>query len=652
MALAWVTATGQVAASPDVPPVKSPGGDLQATFRLDERGRATYEFSFRGRVVANAYAGLRLSSGTFGDGLRVVTAQKESRDRHYSIAVGKASKARDLHHEVTVTLEDAKRDARFDLELRVFDDAFAFRYSVPKQRSIESFHLLDEQTEFSFVGDPVVHVVPLPNYTSSYEAHYKTARLSALPIGSQLFALPVLMHPSETPATWLAVTEAGLNGYAGAYLVRSAESRLAVRLSPLPGRSDGSKVLATLPHVSPWRVLFVGDTPGRFLESNVVFHLNEPSKITDASWIRPGRTTFPWWNGYALEGVDFEPGLNTATHKHYIDFCAEHGIELHSLDGTSIAWYGGPIVPDGPTDVTTAVEGLDVEELFRYAKQKGVRLRVWSHWKALRPQIDQALPLYAGWGAEGIMVDFMDRDDQEMVAFYHEVAKKAAENRLTVSFHGSYKPTGMERTWPNVLTYESALNQEYNKWDDRGTPPSHNLDVAFVRMIAGPVDYHQGGMRHTLPEQYSPTYQAPYVQGTRAHQLAMFVVYQNHLPMLADFPAAYREQPGLDFLSSVPTSWDETRVLDAVIGKRIVVARRRGTSWYVGGMAGDKEQEVRVPLAFMSPGKYDARWYEDPPENSSPAEVVARQAKFETTDSFRVRMGAGGGFAGVWSLAN
>ena len=400
------------------------------------------------------------------------------------------------------------------------------------------------------------------------------------------------------------MTEANLTDYAGMYLagVEGEPGTLAARLSPLPGREDGAKVLGKAPHASPWRVLMVADDPGRLIESHLVFHLSDPPAIADTSWIRPGKTTFPWWNGYVLDGVDFEPGVNTATMKHYIDFCAEHGIPYHSLDGLDIAWYGGPIQPEGPTDVTRAAPSIDLPELLRHAKAKGVRLRLWMHWKALKPQIDEAFRTYEAWGIEGVMVDFMDRDDQEMVRFYHEMAEKAAKHHLTLTLHGAYKPTGMERTWPNVLTYEAVLNQEYNKWQPpgvRGTPPEHNLDVAFVRMLAGPLDYHQGGMRSVLPEDYQFRDKAPPVQGTRGHQLAMYVVYQNHLPMLADSPSAYRGQPGLEFLTQVPTTWDETRVLHAEVGRCLVIARRKGDAWYLGGMTAAQGRELDLPLGFL-----------------------------------------------------
>jgi alpha-glucosidase len=269
------------------------------------------------------------------------------------------------------------------------------------------------------------------------------------------------------------------------------------------------------------------------------------------------------------------------------------------------------------------------------------------HWLPLKEQIDEAFATYERWGIEGVMVDFMDRDDQEMVRFYHEMAEKAARHRLTLTLHGAYKPTGMERTWPNVLTYEAVLNQEYNKWQPpgvKGTPPAHNLDVAFTRLLAGPLDYHQGGMRNVLPEQYAFRDIAPPVQGTRGHQLAMYVVYQNHLPMLADYPQAYRGQPGWKFLVDVPCTWDETRVLHAELDRAIVIARRSGDTWYVGGMTATEPATLRLPATFLSPGSHVAELYLDNPD-AAPTSLIIMEQALTNKDTLDISMPASGGFA-------
>ena len=637
-------------ASPET--LDSPDGDLRVTFQLNEQGRPTFAVTYRQTPVATGILGLEFAgSGPLAENLRVVETRRRSRDSTYAIAVGKASSARDQHHELIVELEEVvSPKRRLNVAFRAFDDGIAFRYMIPEQAPLDEFVLTSEQTRFTFPGDPRARALPLNSYTTPYEKYYETLNVSGIS-PQMLIGLPLLLElPRDgTDPVWLAMTEASLTDYAGMYLsgVDGESGTLAAKLSPLPGREDGAKVLGRAPHASPWRLLMFADDPGRLIESQLVFHLNEPSKIEDTSWIRPGKTTFPWWNGYVLEGVDFAPGVNTATMKHYIDFCAEQGIPYHSLDGLDIAWYGGPIHPNGPTDVTRAAPSIDLPELLRYAEERGVRLRLWMHWKALQPQIDEAFRRYEEWGIEGVMVDFMDRDDQEMVRFYHEMAEKAAKHRLTLTFHGAYKPTGMERTWPNVLSYEAVLNQEFNKWQPpgtRGTPPEHNLDVAFIRMLAGPLDYHQGGMRSVLPENYRWRDKAPPVQGTRGHQLAMYVVYQNHLSMLADYPAAYRGEPGLDFLVQVPANWDETRVLRAEMGRCLVIARRAGRDWYLGGMTAAESRELDLPLDFLGEGSFAAALYLDDPAGG-PTAIQQRKQLLSRGDTARITMPASGGFA-------
>jgi alpha-glucosidase len=636
----WLPATAGDA--PDVLTLESPDGSLRVTVRVGGPGHPSFDVAYRGTPVAAGTLGLTFAgSGALGEGLTVVGTRRATHDETYTIPVGKASSARDRHHELVVSLEEPTGPRRkLDIAFRAFDDGLAFRYLLPAQEPLAEFVLTDEHTRLTFPGDPTARALPLHHYTTSYEGYYQTVPVSKLD-PEALIGLPVLL---EQPQVWVAVTEANLTDYAGMYLAREAGT-LVSRLSPLPGRTDGAKVVGKAPHASPWRVLMVADDPGRLITSHLVFHLSAPSAIEDTSWIMPGKTTFPWWNGYVLEGVAFTPGVNTATMKHYIDFCAEHGIPYHSLDGLDIAWYGGPIEPEGPTDVTRTAPSIDLPELLRYARAKGVRLRLWMHWKALKPQIDAAFAAYEQWGIEGVMVDFMDRDDQEMVRFYHEMAAKAAKHHLTLTLHGAYKPTGMERTWPNVLTYEAVLNQEYNKWGEQGTPPAHNLDAAFIRMLAGPLDYHQGGMRNVLPAHYRSQDKAPPVQGTRGHQMAMYVVYQNHLPMMADSPDAYRGQPGLNFLVQIPVTWDETRVLHAEVGKCLVVARRKGDTWYLGGMTAAEGRELSLPLDFLGDGPFEAELYLDDPA-SGPTAVTRRNQAVSSVAPLRVVMPRDGGFAG------
>ncbi len=370
-------------------------------------------------------------------------------------------------------------------------------------------------------------------------------------------------------------------------------------------------------------MILISDRIGTFVESDFVLSLNEPCAIEDTSWIKTGKTTFPWWNGFYEEGVGFEPGLNTATARHYIDLCAAAGIPYHSLDGLgNTAWYGGPNVPYQGADPTTAVDGLDLAAVLAYARRQGIRIRLWMNWKAAEAQMERAFPLYREWGIEGVMLDFMDRDDQEMNRFVRRAIALAAENELTVTLHGCPKPTGLERTYPNLLSHEGVMNLEYNKWDKIGITPEHEVTVPLTRMIAGPLDFHQGSFRAVRPGDFAPQMAAPRVIGTPARTLASYVVYQNHLSMVADYPSAYRQHPALPVLAAIPTTWDDTRVLEARVGEYVVIARRAATTWYLGAMNDKAAREFQLTLGFLAEGNYRLTVWED---NEAKSEYISRR---------------------------
>lgn len=610
--------------------LESPDGNLRVAFGLRDRSGETgvpcYDVSWRGRMlVEHASLGLDLGgTASLGGNFRVVTTRRGEHDDTYAVFPGKSSTARDRYREAVITLEErAAPRRRLEVIFRAYNDGAAFRYRLPEQPAITEFTITDERSAFAFVGNPVAYTLPLGAFTTSYEQYYRLSPLRDV-APDALLGLPLLLaYPNDI---WVAVTEANLTDYAGMYLSGAADrpGTLITRLSPLPD-SPHVKVRARAPHVSPWRVLMIADRPGALIESNLILNLSDPRAIADISWIKPGKTTFPWWNGYEVGDAGFRGGLNTETMKHYIDFCAEQGIEYHSLDGFERAWYGGPIVPYEGADITKSVAEIDLPSVLGYARQKGVRLRLWLHWQAAKAHMKIAFPIYEKWGIEGVMLDFMDRDDQEMVTFLHEAVRLAAEHHLTVSLHGASKPTGLRRTYPNLLTTEAVLNLEYNKWDAQGVPPDHEVTVPFIRMLAGPLDFHQGGFRHVWPRDFTPRNIAPVVKGTRARTLASYVVFENYLPMVADYPAAYRHQQGLEFLRQVPAAWDETRVLNGTPGQYITVARRRGTQWYVGSMTDASPRQLTIPLDFLGPGSFAAEVFEDDLDASHPPSNLIRR---------------------------
>ena len=389
----------------------------------------------------------------------------------------------------------------------------------------------------------------------------------------------------------------------------------------------------------------VSDNAATLLQSNLVTSLNAPCTLKDTSWIKPGKTTFPWWNGYEVGSVGFRGGLNTQTMKHYIDFCAEQGIEYHSLDGLDdISWYGDKCGSYHGGDITKSLPGIDLPEVIRYARSKGVRLRLWLHWAGAKAHMRRAFPLYEKWGIEGVMVDFIERDDQEMVNFIRELVALAAKHHLTVTLHNICKPTGLERTYPNLLAYEGALNLEYNKWDPVGSTPDHEMMVACVRMLSGPVDYHHGSFGHVTQKEFKPRNVAPVTIGTRARQIARYLVYEDFLPMVADYPEAYRGQPGLDLLVRIPTVWDETRVLQGEVGKYLVIARRKGNEWYVGSMTDGSTRELSIPLSFLGRGDYIATIYSDDCAHpTKPALLLTRTVKAGAKDTITAKLARAGG---------
>ncbi len=648
---AWFVVTAFAACAhgdaPSRPTATSPDRQIRIELFLAERGEGQaspeYAISFCGRpVVLPSRLGIDLAGGPgLGRDSTIEGARTRTINETYTQFPGKRSRVVDHCEEVVVTLRERAAPAwRWEVVLRAYNDGVAFRYRFPAQEGSQRLAIFGDRAQIQLPGDAQAYTLPLNSYTTSHEVRYQKKAVSAIP-AEWLLGVPLL---TELPGTgWLAVMEANLTDYAGMYLARDAGggSVLDCRLSPRPGEPKVA-VRADLPHDSPWRVFMIADKVERLVESDLVLNLNAPCALADTSWIKPGKTTFPWWNDFHEDKPPFALGLNTETAKYYIDFCAEAGIPYHSLDGVNnIAWYGGTIMPHQGGDITRGLPGLDLREVVRYAASKGVKVRLWMHWRDALAQMDRAFPLYHEWGVEGVMLDFMDRDDQEMVNFLRGVLQKAAANRLTVTLHGVAAPTGLERTYPNLLTNEGVLNLEYDKWDAQGVAPEHELTVPFTRMLAGPLDFHQGSLRGVPVEEFKPRVPAPLVIGTPCRMLASYVVFQNHLSMVADYPSAYRGHPGLPVLAAIPTTWDDTRCLAGKVGEFIVMARRHGTEWWVGAMGGREPRVVQVPLGFLGPGRFRAEVYRD--DLSSAARLARRTEDVAAADSLDNPLAQAGG---------
>lgn len=621
----------------------SPDGRLSIALTVSPDGGAIYHVSFDGKpVIADSSSRLTLEQGGAFGRLRELRRTASAADETYPLIAGKTSLARNHYTEQAITFEEISAPHRMlGIALRAYDDAVAFRYVLPEQPGLTEFALTSEDSTFALAPNAETWWLPLPNFTTPHEARYRTSKAADVPAG-QLIGLPMLCRAPNGP--WVAIAEANLNDYAGMYLTPASgkPGTFASALSPLA--SDAKvKVRGRAPHASPWRVIMVGDTPGRLIESNVILNLSEPCALADTSWITPGKVSFLWWNGYVVAPPDVVGGLNTATLLKYIDFAADNHIPFASIDGSDHAWYGGPCAPYQGADVTVPIPALDLPAVFAHAKERGVRMRIWVNFQGLKNQLDKALETYADWGAEGIMADFVEHDDQETINVLRRVVAKCAELHLTVTFHNIKEPTGLERTYPNLRTSEAVLNLEYNKWDPFGSSPQHDLTVPFIRMLAGPLDFHQGGFRSVLPRDFKPRNIAPLVMGTRCHQMAMYVVYEDALPMIVDYPDAYKEQEGFKFICQVPTTWDETHVLDGAVGERLTIARRKGRDWYIGSMAGNAPVETQVPLTFLpSSITYNAEtWSDDSPHG--PNATLHEHRRVRSTDTLDINMSSAGG---------
>ena len=624
--------------------VSSPDSQLRLNFTLADHGQLTYDVSYRGKpVLTRSELGLDLQNQpSFGANLQMAGATPSKIDETYTVPAGKSKTIRNVCNVLTLDLrETTPRNRRLSIEARAYDDGVAFRYLIPDQPGTREIRVVNEKTRFVLAKDATTYPLILRNYRTSWEDNYRTVALSGINPDS-LIALPLL---TELPGVaFLAITEADIDHYAGMYLTHSAANAnaLEARLSP---RLDepGISVMGLTPLTTPWRVLMIAAEPGRLIESHIVENLNPPSAVADTSWIKPGKAAWDWWSGPYDENVDFKPGKNTETMKHYIDFASKAKFEYFMLDAGWAARGTGP--NDSGADITQVQPNINMQYALGYARSKNVGIWLWAHWTDIDRQMDEAFPLYEKWGIAGVKIDFMDRDDQWMVDFYRRVAKKAAEHHLMIDFHGAYKPDGISRTWPNVITREGVLGLEYNKWSARVTP-DHNVMLAFTRMLAGPMDYTPGGFLNVTREEFVPRNLHPMVMGTRAHQTALFVVFESPFEMVSDHPEAYEGQKELAFLTAVPSSWDETRVLNAKVGDYITIARRHGREWYIGSIAGSHAADLDIPLEFLPPGDFVAEIYSDAPDAASqPMHTLVEQKTVNRSMRLKASMVAGGGQA-------
>jgi alpha-glucosidase len=642
MRLSWLFGLAALTAAAQTS-VSSPDGAAQISFVAGD-GPLSYSVSFHGKaVIARSALGLDLEDQRPIDGgFRILASNPSAIDENYSMPFGKSNPVRNHCNTLSIQLEETRTPGRrLMLEARAYDDGVAFRYVLPEQATLKEVRISGERTEFQLAKESTTYPLLLPGFHSPYEDDYHTLPVSGIH-PDYLIGLPLL---AEVPGVaWVGITEADIENYAGMYLVRNSRDARSLFAKLAPSMEEpGIAVQSATPMRSPWRVIMLGAEPGRLVESNIVVNLNPPSAIADTSWIKPGKTAWDWWSGSYAEGVSFKPGMNTATMKHYIDFSAASGIEYMLIDAGWAKAGNGPA--DSGADLTQTNPAIDMPAILAYAKSKRVGIWLWAHWSDIERQVDECFPLFEKWGAAGVKIDFMNRDDQWMVNYYRRIVKKAAEHHLMIDYHGAFKPDGIRRTWPNLLTREGVMGAEYNKWSGRITA-DHNLMLAFTRMLAGPMDYTPGGFNNVTHEEFEPRMTKPEVQTTRAHALALYAIFESPFQMVADYPEAYKDQKDFEFIKAAPTVWDETRVIGGKPGEYIAVARRQGREWFVGAVTGTHPREIDLPMEFLGRGGFTAEIYSDAADAAAnPKHTAIEQKRVDATTLLHVKMAPSGGAA-------
>jgi alpha-glucosidase len=630
--------------------LQSPDGRNQLQVDYDpSAGIVTYSVSRDGQAIISPTPISITVDGAVRPGKTTVAESPASRhDAIVDVIVPTiAAKVRDNYNAQTIRFANGAA-----LELRAYNDGVAFRWVVgesaggsPRREKVNA-----EKLAFNFAQDFNIYFPqPSAKFFTHQEPKYERLAISRT-AGKTTACTPALVEWSG--GQYLLITDVNVVGYPGMWLDGTDTTTITATFPHYPAeirlRRDRDETVAQYADFLaerpagplPWRAFVLTDAPG-LLTSTLLYNLATPAEGTKAdwAWIKPGKVAWDWWNAWGLTDVDFRPGVNQATYKNYIDFASANGLEYVILDE---GWSRR-----GPQNLLRVVPELDMAELSAYAKSKNVGLILWMTSAALAANFDAAFEQFVKWDVKGLKIDFMQRDDAPMMDFLYKASAEAARHKMLVDFHGGSKPAGLLRTWPNVLTHESVLGLEHSKWSKDANPDLVTVQP-FIRMAVGPMDYTPGAMINKSRDAFEVVYNAPQSQGTRCHQLAMYVVFLSPLQMLADTPSNYRKNPGsLAFLRDVPTTWDETRVIEAKVGESIVLARRHGDAWYLGGLTNWSPREVPAKLDFLGPGRYTITAWRDGAENAA-GDVAAGPPTPVTADStFDVRMAAGGGFAAV-----
>ena len=651
--LAAVLMTMSMNAQPNDYVLASPDGKLQV---MVETGDGIhYSLVHDGDlIVGRSEIGMYMTDGSMFGGLeQVKKASTRGVDQTIKATLYKKAEVLDKFNELTLKFKE------FSLVFRAYDDGMAYRFVSHKE---EPYNVDRETAEFNFAKDWNMWAAYVAQHTESLESQYYNSfenTYSYTPLSSwnkeRLAFLPLMVEGPRGKK--VVVTESDLIDYPGMYLYNEkGDKNLSARFAPYPNevRQGGHnnlqlEVRSRQPYIAkcvgnekfPWRIIAVSEDDVQMADNDMVYRLARPADTTIGwNWVKPGKVAWDWWNDWNIAGVDFKSGINTETYQHYIDFASANGIEYVILDE---GW-----AVNGAADLFQVVPEIHLEKLVKYASERNVGLILWAGYWAFDRDMEKVCKHYSNMGIKGFKIDFMDRDDQHMVQFHQRAAMTAARYKLMVDFHGTYKPSGLNRTYPNVINYEGVHGLEQMKWSPASVDQvTYDVTFPFIRMMAGPVDYTQGAMRNATRSNYHPVYNEPMSQGTRCRQLAQYVVFESPLNMLCDSPSNYsKETECMEFISTVPTVWDETRALCGEVGKYIAMARRSGEEWYVGGMTDWNERTLTLDLSFLPQGAYSVELYRDGVNADRRASDYKKEAfDLPLNGLLKVKMAPGGGFA-------
>ena len=657
LSVAAIVLASMAVAAEKVYMLASPDGAVVATVSVGEQ--LTYALAFKGTdIVAPSQVALRLADGeVLGVGDKLLKAKSASVCDVVVPQLYFRDKIADCYNSLTLSFREG-----YSVEFRAYDEGVVYRFATARK---QGYTVENEVAEFRFAAPASAWIAynnltgeKKDRYMTSFENTYTRCSLADVD-ASQLAFAPVLV---ECAGVKVCIAESDVENYPGMFLCNTTgENALKGHFAPLPSRTEegGHNKLQGIvreresfiakckgERTMPWRIVLVTDNDATLAANDMVYRLASPSRVEDTSWIAPGKVAWEWWNHWGINGVDFVTGVNNPTYKAYIDFASKNGIEYVILDEGWAVKYAN--------DLLQVVPEIDLPELVEYASKRGVGLILWAGYNAFNRDIEGICAHYSKMGIKGFKIDFMDRDDQAMVDFHYRVAEATARHKMLVDFHGTYKPTGINRTYPNIINFEGVFGLEQMKWSPTSVNHvEYDVTMPFIRMLAGPIDYTQGAMRNASKRNYRPVSHEAMSQGTRCHQQAEYVVFFSPLSMLCDSPSQYEREPEcLRYIAKIPTTWDETVVLEGKVGEYIVTARRKGDKWYVGALTSWTPREITLDLSSILAREvsYKADIYRD----GANAAERACDYRFEKISipadrKITVKMAPGGGFAAVIS---